>query len=57
MLIELTLWLLSGGYGEVKRAVSLETGETVAIKIIDKSIVDNPVQVKRQNALLTLRHP
>ena len=50
-------WLLSGGYGEVKRAVSLETGETVAIKIIDKSIVDNPTQVKRQNALLTLRHP
>lgn len=49
--------LPSGGYGEVKRAVSLETGETLAIKIIDKRIVDNPVQVKRQNALLTLRHP
>ncbi|ORY87499.1 kinase-like domain-containing protein [Leucosporidium creatinivorum] len=48
----------AGGFGEVKQATSLETGDEVAIKIIPKAkISDIPTQVTRQNSLATLVHP
>ncbi|GAA6032579.1 hypothetical protein JCM8097_004825 [Rhodosporidiobolus ruineniae] len=47
-----------GGFAEVKKAVQIETGREVAIKIIHKSrIRDHGQQVFRQNTLLTLKHP
>ncbi|GAA5854138.1 hypothetical protein JCM8547_008241 [Rhodosporidiobolus lusitaniae] len=47
-----------GGFAEVKKAVQLETGREVAIKIIPKSrIRDHGQQVFRQNTLLQLKHP
>ncbi|GAA5891720.1 hypothetical protein JCM6882_006181 [Rhodosporidiobolus microsporus] len=47
-----------GGFAEVKRAVQLDTGREVAIKIVPKSrIRDHAQQIFRQNTLLKLKHP
>ncbi|GAA5836600.1 hypothetical protein JCM11251_002673 [Rhodosporidiobolus azoricus] len=47
-----------GGFAEVKRAVQLETGREVAIKIIPKvRIRDHAQQIYRSNTLMKLKHP
>jgi len=49
----------SGGFGKVKRAIHLPTGETVAIKIMDKNKLgdDLPRVQTEMKALRALHHP
>jgi len=49
----------SGGFGKVKRAIHLPTGETVAIKIMDKNKLgdDLPRVQTEMKALKSLHHP